>query len=63
MVDTKLKRGDITLTACRPRDGQQRRVTRRCVTEPDGAQKVLLHRFGLGLPRRLRPLDKALPMP
>ena len=29
-------------------------VRLRCVTEPDAAQKVLLNRLGLTLPRRLR---------
>jgi transposase len=49
----KLKSGDVTLTARSPHDGSQRRVTLRCVTEPDEAQAVLLHRLGLTLPRRL----------
>jgi hypothetical protein len=31
-----------------------RQVRLRCVTEPDAAQKVLLQRLGLRLPRRLR---------
>ena len=53
----KVKSGDITLDARSPRDGHQRRITLRCVTEPDAAQKVLLHRLGLTLPQRLRRLD------
>ena len=32
-------------------------ILRFCVTEPDAAQKVLLSRLGLSLPRRLRRLD------
>jgi transposase len=56
-----IKSGDVTLEARRPRgtDEQQaeRQITLRCVTEPDAAQSVLLHRLGLPLPRRLRRLD------
>jgi hypothetical protein len=58
----KLKSGDVTLTARRTTDGQPRRITLRCVTEPDEAQTILLHRLGLRLPRRLRRLDDALEM-
>jgi transposase len=58
----RLKSGDVTLTARSPRDGQQRRITLRCVTEPDAGQAVLLHRLGLTLPRRLRRLDKVIQM-
>ncbi len=53
----KLKSGDVTLAARSPRDGQQRQITLRCVTEPDAGQSVLLNRLGLSLPRRLRRLD------
>ena len=58
----KLKSGDVALTATKPRDGQQRRITLRCVTEPDEAQKVLLHRLGLQLPKRLSRRDNSIPM-
>ena len=58
----KLKSGDVTLNACSARDGHQRRITLRCVTEPDAAQAVLLQRLGLTLPRRLRRLDHMVPM-
>jgi transposase len=68
----KLKSGDVTLTARRPRrdaaldtaarSNVEQRITLRCVTEPDEAQAVLLHRLGLRLPRRLRRLDEVLPM-
>ncbi len=34
----------------------------RYVTEPDPAQKVLLNRLGLKLPRRLRRLDEVAQM-
>lgn len=58
----KLKSGDVTLNACSARDGHARRITLRCVTEPDAAQAVLLQRLGLTLPRRLRRLDHVVPM-
>ena len=48
----KIKSGDVVLPAA-ARDGQARTVRLRCVTEPDPAQKVLLGRLGLKLPRRL----------
>jgi transposase len=53
----KLKSGDVVLQARAPRGGPKRRITLRCVTEPDEAQAVLLHRLGLTPPRRLRRLD------
>jgi len=53
----KLKSGDVVLRARSPRGGPERRITLRCVTEPDEAQAVLLHRLGLTPPRRLRRLD------
>ena len=53
----EIKSGDVTLRAQRQTCGPERRVTLRCVTEPDEAQSVLLHRLGLTLPRRLRRLD------
>ncbi len=53
----KLKSGDVVLQARAPRGGPQRRITLRCVTEPDEAQAVILHRLGLTPPRRLRRLD------
>ena len=54
---SQLKSGDVTLLARRPAGGPERRITLRCVTEPDEAQSVLLNRLGLSLPRRLRRLD------
>ncbi len=57
-----LQSGDITLAARSPRTGQQRRITLRCVAEPDEAQAVLLRRLGLKLPRRLRRVDEVVPM-
>jgi transposase len=53
----KLKSGDVALRASTTRGGPERRITLRCVTEPDEAQAVLLHRLGLKPPRRLRRLD------
>ena len=53
----KIKSGDVVLPA-RSASGQARLVRLRCVTEPDPAQKVLLGRLGVKLPRRLRRLDE-----
>jgi transposase len=54
----KIKSGDVVLQA-RAREGDSyRQVRLRCVTEPDGAQKALLSRLGLTLPRRLRRIDE-----
>jgi transposase len=58
----KIKSGDVVLPA-EPQDGRPARTVRlRCVTEPDAAQKVLLHRLGINLPRRLRRLEDPVPM-
>jgi transposase len=57
----KLKSGDVRLRARSPAGGPEREITLRCVTEPDPAQAVLLHRLGLAPPRRLRRLDE-IPM-
>jgi transposase len=54
---TKIKSGDIVLPA-QNAAGQARFIRLRCVTEPDAAQKVLVTRLGLSLPRRLRRLDE-----
>jgi transposase len=53
----RIQSGDIVLQAlCR--DAVPAHTIRlRCVTEPDRAQKVLLSRLGLTLPRRLRRID------
>jgi transposase len=55
---SQIKSGDVTLRARRQACGSERRVTLRCVTEPDEAHSLLLHRLGLTLPRRLRRLDQ-----
>jgi transposase len=54
----KLKSGDVVLGARSQCGGTERRITLRCVTEPDQAQAVLLQRLGLTPPRRLRRLDE-----
>jgi transposase len=53
----KIKSGDVVLPAASAA-GEPRAIRLRCVAEPDAPQKVLLHRLGLTLPRRLRPLHK-----
>lgn len=56
----KLKSGDVVLNARSPQGGPERQITLRCVTEPDEAQAMLLHRLGLSPPRRLRRFDEIL---
>jgi transposase len=59
---SKIKSGDVVLPT-RSKDGRNQGTVRlRCVTEPDEAQKVLLHRLGMPLPRRLRRIDEIAPM-
>ena len=54
----KIKSGDVVLPTA-TKDGRYNGTVRlRCVTEPDEAQKVLLHRLGITLPRRLRRIDE-----
>jgi transposase len=57
----KIKSGDVVLPA-RSAAGTPRTIRLRCVTEPDAAQKVLLNRLGLTLPRRLRCLEEVAEM-
>lgn len=57
----KIKSGDVVLTA-RSTHGRERHVRLRCVTTPDKAQKVLLHRLGLTLPQRLRCVEEVAQM-
>jgi transposase len=58
----KIKSGDVVLPT-QTRQGHHNGTVRlRCVTEPDEAQKVLLHRLGVTLPRRLRRINEAAPM-
>jgi transposase len=48
----KIKSGDVVLPICSDHGGRQT-VRLRCVTEPDSEQKLLLHRLGITLPKRL----------
>jgi transposase len=58
----KIKSGDVVLPT-QTRQGHHNGAVRlRCVTEPDPAQKVLLHRLGVTLPRRLRRIDEVVQM-
>jgi len=66
----KIKSGDVVLPVRRPAHppkgdpvpAPERAVRLRCVTAPDEAQKVLLHRLGLTLPQRLRRIDEVIQM-
>ena len=50
----KIKSTDVVLPT-QNADGHPAQTVRlRCVTTPDAAQKVLLHRLGVTLPTRLR---------
>jgi transposase len=50
----KIKSGDVVLPLREPDGTTGRELRLRCVMEPDAAQKVLLNRLGIELPRRLR---------
>jgi transposase len=50
----KIRSGDVVLPTKTATGERGREVRLRCVTEPDAAQKVLLSRLGVHLPRRLR---------
>jgi transposase len=50
----KIRSGDVVLPTKTAAGATGPIVRLRCVTEPDPAQKVLLNRLGLPLPRRLR---------
>jgi hypothetical protein len=54
---TKIKCGDVVLQARSTQGGPLCTIRLRCVPEPDPAQKVLLSRLGLTLPKRLRRID------
>ena len=54
----KIQSGDVVLQALGHDGAPGRTIRLRCVTEPDPAQKALLSRLGLTLPRRLRRLDE-----
>ena len=50
----KIKSGDVVLPTQNSKGEALPEIRLRCVTEPESAQKVLLNRLGLELPRRLR---------
>jgi len=54
----KIKSGDVVLPTKRPSGSPSPTVRLRCVTTPDEAQKVLIHRLGVTLPQRLRRIDE-----
>ena len=58
----KIKSGDVGLPTQTKQGHHNGTVRLRCVTEPDDAQKVLLHRLGVSLPRRLRRIDEVVQM-
>jgi transposase len=58
----KIKSGDVVLPVVSQAGEAKRTIRLRCVTEPDPSQKVLLHRLGIQLPRRLRRVDESVQM-
>jgi transposase len=58
----KIRSGDVVLPTKSSAGDNGRVVRLRCVTEPDAAQKMLLRRLGLNLPRRLRQRAPAIEM-
>jgi transposase len=58
----KIRSGDVVLPTQSKQGHHNGTVRLRCVTEPDQAQKVLLHRLGITLPRRLRRIDEVVQM-
>ena len=58
----KIKSGDVVLPTGTKEGHYNGTVRLRCVTEPDEAQKVLLHRLGVTLPRRLRRINEFVQM-
>jgi transposase len=58
----KIKSGDVVLPTGTKEGRYNGTIRLRCVTEPDEAQKVLLHRLGIPLPRRLRRIDEFVQM-
>lgn len=49
-----IKSGDVVLSVQNTDGISPRTIRLRWITEPDADQKLLLHRLGLTLPRRLR---------
>ncbi len=58
----KIKSGDVLLPTLRKNGQPNKTIRLRCVTEPDAGQKVLLHRLGIQLPRRLRRIEEVVKM-
>jgi hypothetical protein len=58
----KIKSGDVVLPTGTKEGRYNGAIRLRCVTEPDEAQKVLLQRLGIPLPRRLRRIDEFVQM-
>jgi len=58
----KIKSGDVLLATLRKNGEPNKTIRLRCVTEPDAGQKVVLHRLGIPMPRRLRRLDEVVKM-
>jgi transposase len=58
----KIKSGDVLLPTVTRQDQPAKTIRLRCVTQPDPAQKVLLNRLGIQLPRRLRRFDEVVQM-
>ncbi|MFH1921226.1 MAG: IS1634 family transposase [Planctomycetota bacterium] len=58
----KIKSGDVVLPTQSKQGHDTGSVRLRCVTEADPAQKVLLNRLGVTLPRRLRRIDEVVQM-
>jgi len=58
----KIKSADVVLPVTSRCGSSEKTVRLRCVTEPDEAQRILLHRLGLSLPRRLRRVDELTEM-
>ncbi len=58
----KIKSGDVLLPTVSTQGRPDKTIRLRCVTAPDPAQKVLLHRLGIELPRRLRRFDEVVQM-
>jgi hypothetical protein len=58
----KIKSEDVVLPTQSTDGSPARPVRLRCVTTPDAAQKVLLHRLGITLPTGLRRFDEPTQM-
>ncbi len=57
----KTKNGAVLLPT-QTGDGRPKKTVRlRCVTEPGAAEKVLVGRLGITLPRRLRRVEQSAP--